>query len=208
MTIQKKDSLLISGKKYDVLVGVVDGRFKNIFNVMDLDLKLNEVFNSACFNGYEGDFIVYDGRFKLKDLQVDLENTDTLINGVRAIKQKTIVEYFTNEYAQRVDTNKKEPVIHDLTGFSFFNSRFESINIDINFTGDVIIGYGVGENKKFYTGDCLDGWIDSYEKLKKLTLKEGEVISLNDITEEDIYIIQKEEERIEEESMRRLREDV
>lgn len=207
MTIQIKSGLFISDKKYDVLVGVVDGQFNNIFNIMDLNLNLGKGINSACLQGYKGNYIVTDDRFKLNELQVDLENEDTLINGVKAIKQKTIVEYFANKYANDSNRDKKEYHCDDLTGLSFFNSRFENLNIDISFTGDIILGYGVGERKEFHISDCLDGWIDAYKDIMKLTVKDGEVISLKNINTEDIYAIKKEERRIHEEAMRLLREE-
>ena len=207
VTIQMKDRLFLSGQKYDILVGIVDGRFEMIFNILDLDLNFESSFNSACYQGYNGDYNINEGKLKLKEIQINLDDTDILINGVKAIKQKTIMEYYANKYANGVDVSRNGVETDDLSNLSFFNCRFENINIDINFTGDIILGYGVGENKEFYLKDGLEAWINMYEKLMKLTIKEGKVILFEELNSEDVDKIKKEELRIHKEAIKLLREE-
>lgn len=109
---------------------------------------------TACWSGYLGYYGVKDGTLYLIDLRISTEN----------------------DVYPRLNGVERTRLSKD----NLFAAHYKNVFLDFKFTGKVVLGRDI--DIKCLQGEFIDPWM--YKEVKELTFKEGQLVLLEDKSEE------------------------
>jgi hypothetical protein len=166
MTTQMSDIFKLNNQEYNV--ANIDGN--ELFNIKDFGLEAFPCC-SACWRGHLCKYAIKNSQLILDELLIFFgdydENNDivsregSLINGVKPI------------FKQNLDDDYIEDDMH------FFNNKYQNMNLQINFTGGILIA----SDWEFISWDYfIPAW--QYQNALELTFENGKVLSIQDVSQE------------------------
>lgn len=149
MTAQWHDEFEFQGKKYS-LVGV---NGQGLFNPAQYDMVPMSTC-SACWRGFLCKYAVVDNKLVLDSLQISLEES--------SVKDPKI--------NNKLPSDSKD---------SIFNFHYKGLNLQLDFTGGILIGDGFIEDLYVHMG-YHPAW--KYKNVIEFYFNNGEMFSYNDVS--------------------------
>lgn len=166
MTLQISDKFFYNSKEYNLLYREGDQFLFNpsIYGFEPYDNSSN------CWKGYLCEYIIDNNYLKLNNLYIN-NKIKLPFNGVKPDNFISIL----------VSLIKNKNSFYDITSF---DHRYTSINFKIDYSGEILIGYGYIEHSfdyEYYNYNCILS-PHSFTEVLKLRFNKGKLISVTDIS--------------------------
>ena len=176
MSVQIKDKILFSNSnEIKGSVEILSGSTK-LLKLESCDESESDILD-YCYRGYLAKYIIKNNKLILDELQIDSNyNISIIANNSIKVTKSTL-----DDFSSKCHNTMTTP-----NNYFLYKDKYTNINLPINFTGQLLVGYKKKHHYLISKNDSLKYWSNKYRNLIELNFRDGKINNLNFLSDEEI----------------------
>lgn len=176
MSVQIKDKIFFyNNNDIKGSVEILEGSNKLLKLESPQDLNNNII--SSCYRGYLAKYIIINDKLILDELQINSDYDVSMIaNNSIKVTQGTLNGFSSKHHNTMTSSNNS----------ILFEDKYTNINLPINFSGKLLVGYKKNHHSLIKKNDSLKYWSNKYKNLIEIDLCNGKISKLNFLSNDEL----------------------